>query len=92
LDPTHVVIGLFRVLLDICCSVLQIQIILNTVLENMWTHFYYPTYEQLPHSSFSNNIVTWMASSLLGNGPVNTSRQNTHKATIEESLFLCNDL
>jgi hypothetical protein len=29
---------------------------------------------------------------MLGNGPVNTSRPNTRKATIEESPFLCDDL
>jgi hypothetical protein len=36
-------------------------------------------------------IVTCMARPLLGNGPVNTPRPNTHKATIEESPFLGND-
>jgi hypothetical protein len=28
------------------------------------------------------NTVTWMARALLGKGPVNTPRPNTHKATI----------
>jgi hypothetical protein len=30
------------------------------------------------------NIVTWMARALLGNGPVNTPRPNTHKETMED--------
>jgi hypothetical protein len=29
-------------------------------------------------------VVTWMARALLGNGPVNTPRPNTHKATMED--------
>jgi hypothetical protein len=37
-------------------------------------------------------IVTWMARALLGNGPENTPRLNTHKATKEQSPFLDNDL
>jgi hypothetical protein len=28
--------------------------------------------------------VMWMAKALLGNGPVNTPRPNTHKATMED--------
>jgi hypothetical protein len=42
--------------------------------------------------SYTLYIVTWMARALLGNAPANTSRPNKHKATIEESPFLCNDL
>jgi hypothetical protein len=38
------------------------------------------------------HIVTWKARALLGNGPVKTPRPNTHKATIEKSPFLCNDV
>jgi hypothetical protein len=30
------------------------------------------------------NTVTWMARALLGNGPLNTPRPNTHKATMED--------
>jgi hypothetical protein len=30
------------------------------------------------------NNVTWMARALLGNGPVNTPRPNTHKETMED--------
>jgi hypothetical protein len=39
------------------------------------------------------HIITWMARTLLGNGPVNTPRPNTHKATMEEvsqeGMLLC---
>jgi hypothetical protein len=38
------------------------------------------------------NNVTWMARVLLGKGPANMPRLNTHKETTEESPFLCNDL
>jgi hypothetical protein len=37
------------------------------------------------HSGLCNiGIVTWMVTALLGNGPINTSRPNTHKATTED--------
>jgi hypothetical protein len=29
-------------------------------------------------------ILTWMARALLGNGPVNTARSNTHMAAMED--------
>jgi hypothetical protein len=32
----------------------------------------------------SNDSVTWMAKALLDNGAVNTPRQNTHKATMDD--------
>jgi hypothetical protein len=32
----------------------------------------------------SYHIVTWMSRVSLGNGPVNTPRPNTHKATMED--------
>jgi hypothetical protein len=31
-----------------------------------------------------HNTETWMARALLGSGPVNTPRPNTHKATMED--------
>jgi hypothetical protein len=33
-------------------------------------------------TSNTDDIVMWMARALLGNGPVNTPRPNTHKVTI----------
>jgi hypothetical protein len=39
--------------------------------------------------SASDDIVSWMVTSLLGNWPLNTSRPNTRKATIGGWHFLC---
>jgi hypothetical protein len=38
-----------------------------------------------------NTSVMLMVRALLGTRPVNISRPNTHKTTIEESPFLCSD-
>jgi hypothetical protein len=45
-----------------------------------------------PGVRWEDNPETWMIRALLRNGQVKTPRQNTHKATIVESPFLCNDL
>jgi hypothetical protein len=40
--------------------------------------------EGRPRHRWFENIVKWMARALLRNGPVNTLRPNTHKATMED--------
>jgi hypothetical protein len=37
-----------------------------------------------PRRRWVDSIVTWMARALLRNGPINTPRPNTHKATIKD--------
>jgi hypothetical protein len=53
---------------------------------------YFPGIMRNSAKKLGYDIVTWMARTLLGNGPVNTPRPNTRKAVIEEWPFLCNDL